>query len=154
MIPSPDWFIGIDSFDLCVNGNWLDSITIEVSTAWFTITILQRNQIKIKHTLFFLFSRSRRNTHTHTKTRKYNVILWQCVPIVRNTAGFCCDIAAAKYKVITLYYTVRCRCTGLQTIAGIKEGINIVSKSRTLIFTTMITIVIYLYKTKNPPGNP
>lgn len=28
--PSPDWFIGIDSFDLCVNGNWLDSITIEV----------------------------------------------------------------------------------------------------------------------------
>jgi len=31
MIPSPDWFIGIDSFDLCVNGNWLDSITIEVS---------------------------------------------------------------------------------------------------------------------------
>lgn len=30
IIPSPDWFIGIDSFDLCVNGNWLDSITIEV----------------------------------------------------------------------------------------------------------------------------
>ncbi|XP_050420722.1 spondin-2 [Adelges cooleyi] len=29
MIPSPDWFVGIDSFDLCVNGNWLDSITIE-----------------------------------------------------------------------------------------------------------------------------
>ena len=31
IVPSPDWFIGIDSFDLCVNGNWLDSITIEVS---------------------------------------------------------------------------------------------------------------------------
>ncbi|XP_017769505.1 PREDICTED: spondin-2 [Nicrophorus vespilloides] len=30
IVPSPDWFIGIDSFDLCVNGNWLDSITIEV----------------------------------------------------------------------------------------------------------------------------
>lgn len=29
IIPSPDWFIGIDSFNLCVNGNWLDSITIE-----------------------------------------------------------------------------------------------------------------------------
>ncbi|KDR22378.1 hypothetical protein L798_02469, partial [Zootermopsis nevadensis] len=29
IVPSPDWFIGIDSFDLCVNGNWLDSITIE-----------------------------------------------------------------------------------------------------------------------------
>lgn len=30
IIPSPDWFIGVDSFDLCVNGKWLDSITIEV----------------------------------------------------------------------------------------------------------------------------
>ncbi|XP_060526794.1 spondin-2 [Cylas formicarius] len=30
IVPSPDWFIGIDSFNLCVNGNWLDSITIEV----------------------------------------------------------------------------------------------------------------------------
>ncbi|GFG41022.1 hypothetical protein Cfor_06792, partial [Coptotermes formosanus] len=30
IVPSPDWFIGVDSFDLCVNGNWLDSITIEV----------------------------------------------------------------------------------------------------------------------------
>ncbi|GBP51694.1 Spondin-2 [Eumeta japonica] len=29
MIPSPDWFIGVDGFDLCVDGNWLDSITIE-----------------------------------------------------------------------------------------------------------------------------
>ncbi|CAG9857591.1 unnamed protein product [Phyllotreta striolata] len=30
IVPSPDWFIGIDGFDLCVNGNWLDSITVEV----------------------------------------------------------------------------------------------------------------------------
>lgn len=30
IVPSPDWFIGIDSFDLCVDGNWIDSITIEV----------------------------------------------------------------------------------------------------------------------------
>ncbi|XP_046658872.1 spondin-2 isoform X1 [Homalodisca vitripennis] len=30
IIPSPDWFIGIDSFNLCVDGNWLDTITIEV----------------------------------------------------------------------------------------------------------------------------
>lgn len=29
MVPSPDWFIGIDGFDLCKNGKWLDSITIE-----------------------------------------------------------------------------------------------------------------------------
>ncbi len=30
MTPSPDWFIGIDGFDLCVNGKGLDGITIEV----------------------------------------------------------------------------------------------------------------------------
>lgn len=35
-MPSPDWFIGIDGFDLCVNGNWLDSITIEVSITCIT----------------------------------------------------------------------------------------------------------------------
>lgn len=35
IIPSPDWFIGIDSFNLCVNGNWLDSITIEVKCGKF-----------------------------------------------------------------------------------------------------------------------
>jgi len=32
MVPSPDWFIGVDSFNLCVNGKWLDAITIEVDT--------------------------------------------------------------------------------------------------------------------------
>ena len=30
LVPSPDWFIGIDSLDLCVNSKWLDSISIEV----------------------------------------------------------------------------------------------------------------------------
>nr|XP_014285028.2 spondin-1 [Halyomorpha halys] len=30
IIPSPDWFVGLDSFQLCVDGNWLDTITIEV----------------------------------------------------------------------------------------------------------------------------
>ncbi|XP_071448585.1 spondin-2 [Hetaerina americana] len=29
IIPSPDWFIGIDSFDLCANGNWIDTVTID-----------------------------------------------------------------------------------------------------------------------------
>uniref|UniRef100_T1JDJ4 Spondin domain-containing protein n=1 Tax=Strigamia maritima TaxID=126957 RepID=T1JDJ4_STRMM len=28
--PSPDWFVGIDSFDLCVQGKWLDAVTLEV----------------------------------------------------------------------------------------------------------------------------
>uniref|UniRef100_A0A4D5R9P3 Spondin-2 n=1 Tax=Scolopendra viridis TaxID=118503 RepID=A0A4D5R9P3_SCOVI len=30
LIPSPDWFIGIDSFDLCVLGKWLDVVTLEL----------------------------------------------------------------------------------------------------------------------------
>ncbi len=32
LVPSPDWFIGIDSLDLCVNSKWLDSISIEVES--------------------------------------------------------------------------------------------------------------------------
>lgn len=30
LVPSPDWFIGLDSFNLCVDGNWVDSLTVEV----------------------------------------------------------------------------------------------------------------------------
>ncbi|CAB0019554.1 unnamed protein product, partial [Nesidiocoris tenuis] len=30
IIPSPDWFVGLDSFQLCVDSSWLDTITIEV----------------------------------------------------------------------------------------------------------------------------
>ncbi|ODN04413.1 Spondin-2 [Orchesella cincta] len=30
VVPSPDWFIGIDGYDLCSNGRWIDSVTIEV----------------------------------------------------------------------------------------------------------------------------
>ncbi|XP_044012100.1 spondin-2-like [Aphidius gifuensis] len=28
--PSPDWFIGIDSFSLCVKGRWIDTVTLEL----------------------------------------------------------------------------------------------------------------------------
>jgi len=28
--PSPDWFIGIDSFQLCIENNWIDTVTVEV----------------------------------------------------------------------------------------------------------------------------
>lgn len=28
--PSPDWFVGLDSFQLCVEGNWVDTVTVEV----------------------------------------------------------------------------------------------------------------------------
>lgn len=30
VVPSPDWFIGVDSFDLCVEGLWLESVILEV----------------------------------------------------------------------------------------------------------------------------
>ncbi|XP_076364370.1 spondin-2-like [Tachypleus tridentatus] len=30
IIPSPDWFIGVSSLDMCVNGKWLDEITLDV----------------------------------------------------------------------------------------------------------------------------
>ncbi|XP_013775027.1 spondin-2-like [Limulus polyphemus] len=30
IIPSPDWFIGVDSFELCVNGKWVDTIILDV----------------------------------------------------------------------------------------------------------------------------
>lgn len=28
--PSPDWFVGLDSFQLCVEGNWVDTVTVEL----------------------------------------------------------------------------------------------------------------------------
>ncbi|XP_067627443.1 spondin-1 [Eurosta solidaginis] len=30
IVPSPDWFIGVDSFQLCVGGSWIDTVTIEM----------------------------------------------------------------------------------------------------------------------------
>lgn len=30
IVPSPDWFIGIDSFQLCVGGSWIDTVTVEM----------------------------------------------------------------------------------------------------------------------------
>ena len=32
LVPSPDWFVGLDSLDLCKNGRFVDSVKIEVST--------------------------------------------------------------------------------------------------------------------------
>ena len=31
LIPSPDWFVGLDSLNLCENGHFVDTVTIEVS---------------------------------------------------------------------------------------------------------------------------
>ncbi|XP_050690640.1 spondin-1-like isoform X2 [Eriocheir sinensis] len=30
IVPSPDWFVGVDSFDLCEDGNWVDNVKIQV----------------------------------------------------------------------------------------------------------------------------
>ncbi|XP_045499075.1 spondin-1-like isoform X3 [Colias croceus] len=30
LIPSPDWFVGVDSLDLCVDNSWVDQITLDV----------------------------------------------------------------------------------------------------------------------------
>jgi Spondin_N len=30
IVPSPDWFIGLDSFNLCIDGQWVDSVAIKV----------------------------------------------------------------------------------------------------------------------------
>ena len=31
IVPSPDWFVGLDSFNLCIDGQWVDSVAIKVS---------------------------------------------------------------------------------------------------------------------------
>ena len=30
LVPSPDWFVGLDSLDLCKNGHFVDKIQVEV----------------------------------------------------------------------------------------------------------------------------
>ena len=30
IIPSPDWFVGLDSVNLCQNGHFVETVTIEV----------------------------------------------------------------------------------------------------------------------------
>ncbi|CAG7830855.1 unnamed protein product [Allacma fusca] len=29
IVPSPDWFVGLSSFNLCSNGRWIDNVTLE-----------------------------------------------------------------------------------------------------------------------------
>lgn len=31
IIPSPDWFIGLDSYDLCQHGHWINTAELKVS---------------------------------------------------------------------------------------------------------------------------
>ena len=33
IVPSPDWFLGIDSVDLCDAGRWVDSVHLQVSAS-------------------------------------------------------------------------------------------------------------------------
>merc|ERR1711913_94254 len=39
LIPSPDWFIGLDSINLCQDNHFIDSITTEVSIAHFVVSL-------------------------------------------------------------------------------------------------------------------
>jgi hypothetical protein len=37
IVPSPDWFIGLDSLDLCREGEFIDQISLEVSVFFLFI---------------------------------------------------------------------------------------------------------------------
>jgi hypothetical protein len=32
LVPSPDWFVGLDSLNLCKNGHFIDTLEVEVTT--------------------------------------------------------------------------------------------------------------------------
>ncbi len=41
IVPSPDWFIGLDSLDLCREGEFIDQISLEASIIFlFIVSIL------------------------------------------------------------------------------------------------------------------
>ena len=40
MVPSPDWFIGLDSLNLCQGGHFVDSLTMEVGVDVIAIKII------------------------------------------------------------------------------------------------------------------
>lgn len=42
IVPSPDWFVGIDAFDLCNEGNWIDMVTVEVKPIGGVISIISQ----------------------------------------------------------------------------------------------------------------
>ena len=35
LVPSPDWFVGLDGLNLCENGKFVDSVTVEVHIAFY-----------------------------------------------------------------------------------------------------------------------
>ena len=40
MVPSPDWFIGLDSLNLCQGGHFVDSLTMEVGVDVIAILVI------------------------------------------------------------------------------------------------------------------
>lgn len=30
IVPSPDWFVGLDSLELCKHGFWIDALSVQV----------------------------------------------------------------------------------------------------------------------------
>ncbi|CAG9135714.1 unnamed protein product, partial [Plutella xylostella] len=41
LVPSPDWFVGVDSVDLCVDAAWVEEITLDASYIGYIMYIVQ-----------------------------------------------------------------------------------------------------------------
>ena len=41
LVPSPDWFVGLDGLNLCENGKFVDSVTVEVQIDFYMHDALQ-----------------------------------------------------------------------------------------------------------------
>jgi hypothetical protein len=53
IVPSPDWFIGLDSLDLCREGEFIDQISLEVSVlVLFIISIFWVFKMYAASTIF------------------------------------------------------------------------------------------------------
>ena len=61
LVPSPDWFVGLDSLNLCENGHFIDSVTVEVSylgsryTANYNLTDSAQPSFLIMSHFFLIF---------------------------------------------------------------------------------------------------
>lgn len=69
MIPSPDWFVGVDSLNMCIDSTWVDQISMDVS-------IISSRYIKYSFSgLACLGSDAYQNTRLYTKTPTANKVL-------------------------------------------------------------------------------
>ena len=50
MVPSPDWIIGIDSLNLCVEGRWVDLLSVEVLVIFHISSTIRG--VRARYTIF------------------------------------------------------------------------------------------------------